>query len=43
MGRKPLGRKQTMAGDKVGHKEVNRGGQFAEMHAVLSMKTGQSV
>lgn len=43
MGRKPLGSQQTMAGDKVGHKEVNGGGQFAEMHAVLSMKTGPSV
>lgn len=32
-----------MAGDKVDHKEVNRGGQSAEMYAVLNMKTRQSV
>lgn len=32
-----------MAGDKVDHKEVNRGGQSAEMYAVLNMKTRQPV
>lgn len=43
MGRKSLGRKQMMAGDKVDHEEVNRGGQFTEIHVVLNMKTGQPV
>ena len=43
MGRKSLGRKQMMAGDKVDHEEVNRGGQFAEIHVVLNMNTGQPV
>lgn len=43
MGRKSLGRKQIMAGDKVDHEEVNRGGQFTEIHVVLNMKTGQPV
>lgn len=43
MGIKSLGNKQMMAGDKVDHKEVNRGGQSAEMYAVLNMKTRQSV
>lgn len=32
-----------MAGDKVDHKEVNRGRQYAEMLAALNMKTGQPV
>lgn len=43
MGTKSLGSEQMTASDKVDHKEVNRGGQFAEMHAALNMKTGQLV
>lgn len=43
MGTKSLGSKQKMAGDKVDHKEVNRGRQYTEILVALNMKTGQPV